>query len=242
MTGVWNALEKLAVHRPEVFADYYANDILALISAAWLGPNYQMTSDLNVVNPGGKAQTAHRDYHLGFMPLETAAGFPAHVHRLSPVLTLQGAVAHCDMPVRDRPDHVPAELAEVPARIPGHRLAGVRRVLRGQLRAAAAGEGRRGVLQPRTLPRRRHQPLRRCQADGEPAAGLVGVRSGAGNGEPDDGMHGALSDAARPQDRPARRRPSCDTSSRRRPRVTRSRPISTWISRSAASIRRPRPS
>jgi ectoine hydroxylase-related dioxygenase (phytanoyl-CoA dioxygenase family) len=58
-----------------------------------------MTSALNVVNPGGKAQTAHRDYHLGFMPLTTAAGFPAHVHRLSPVLTLQGAVAHCDMPV-----------------------------------------------------------------------------------------------------------------------------------------------
>jgi len=100
---VWNALEKLAVHRPEVFADYFANDILALISAAWLGPNYQMTSALNVVNPGGKAQTAHRDYHLGFMPLETAAGFPAHVHRLSPVLTLQGAVAHCDMPVLTGP-------------------------------------------------------------------------------------------------------------------------------------------
>jgi len=96
---VWNALEKLAVHRPEVFADYYANDIVALISAAWLGPNYQVTSALNVVNPGGKAQTAHRDYHLGFMPLATAAGFPAHVHRLSPVLTLQGAIAHCDMPV-----------------------------------------------------------------------------------------------------------------------------------------------
>ncbi|MET0866125.1 MAG: phytanoyl-CoA dioxygenase family protein [Nakamurella sp.] len=96
---VWNALEKLAVHKPEVFADYYANDIVALASAAWLGPNYQVTSALNVVNPGGKAQTAHRDYHLGFMPLETAASFPAHVHRLSPVLTLQGAVAHCDMPV-----------------------------------------------------------------------------------------------------------------------------------------------
>ena len=100
---VWNALEKLAVHRPEVFADYYANDIVALASAAWLGPNYQVTSALNVVNPGGKAQTAHRDYHLGFMPLATAAAFPAHVHQLSPVLTLQGAVAHCDMPIETGP-------------------------------------------------------------------------------------------------------------------------------------------
>jgi ectoine hydroxylase-related dioxygenase (phytanoyl-CoA dioxygenase family) len=25
--------------------------------------------------------------------------YPAHVHRLSPVMTLQGAVAHCDMPI-----------------------------------------------------------------------------------------------------------------------------------------------
>jgi len=100
---LWGALEKLAVHSPEVFADYYANDLVALVCSAWLGPNYQMTADLNVVNPGGQAQTAHRDYHLGFMPLETAAGYPAHVHRLSPVLTLQGAVAHCDMPVETGP-------------------------------------------------------------------------------------------------------------------------------------------
>ena len=31
------------------------------------------------------------------------ARFPAHAHRLSPVLTLQGAVAHCDMPVETGP-------------------------------------------------------------------------------------------------------------------------------------------
>ena len=77
---VWDAMAKLAAHRPDVFADYYSNDIIALISASWLGPNYQVTSGVNVVNPGGEAQTAHRDYHLGFMPLETAAGYPAHVH------------------------------------------------------------------------------------------------------------------------------------------------------------------
>ena len=49
---VWNALEKLAVAAPEVFVDYYANDILALVATAWLGPGYQVTSQLNVVNPG----------------------------------------------------------------------------------------------------------------------------------------------------------------------------------------------
>ena len=100
---VWGALDKLAVAEPEVFADYYGNDILALVSEAWLGPNYQVTSQVNVVNPGGAAQTAHRDYHLGFMGLEEAQTYPAHIHRLSPALTLQGAVAHCDMPIESGP-------------------------------------------------------------------------------------------------------------------------------------------
>ncbi|WP_405593245.1 phytanoyl-CoA dioxygenase family protein [Streptomyces sp. NBC_01092] len=100
---VWNALEKAALYDPEAFADYYANDILALVSSAWLGPGYQVTSQVNVVNPGGAAQTVHRDYHLGFLSNEVAAAYPAHVHRLSPVLTLQGAVAHCDMPVESGP-------------------------------------------------------------------------------------------------------------------------------------------
>jgi len=100
---VWNALEKLAVRAPSVFAAYYANDILALVSTAWLGPDYQITSQVNVVNPGGDPQTGHRDYHLGFMSGDQAARFPAHAHRLSPVLTLQGAVAHCDMPVESGP-------------------------------------------------------------------------------------------------------------------------------------------
>jgi ectoine hydroxylase-related dioxygenase (phytanoyl-CoA dioxygenase family) len=100
---VWNALEKLAVRDPETFVDYYANDILALISSAWLGPGYQVTSQVNVVRPGGKAQDPHRDYHLGFLSNEVAAGYPAHVHLLSPVLTLQGAVAHSDMPLESGP-------------------------------------------------------------------------------------------------------------------------------------------
>jgi ectoine hydroxylase-related dioxygenase (phytanoyl-CoA dioxygenase family) len=100
---VWNALEKLAIGAPEVFAAYYANDLLALVATAWLGPAYQVTSQVNVVNPGGEGQTVHRDYHLGFQSDEVAAQYPAHVHRLSSVLTLQGAVAHCDMPVESGP-------------------------------------------------------------------------------------------------------------------------------------------
>jgi ectoine hydroxylase-related dioxygenase (phytanoyl-CoA dioxygenase family) len=100
---IWNAAQKLALHAPEVFADYYANDALAVVCRAWLGPRYQVTSQVNVVNPGGTQQVPHRDYHLGFVPTEQLAEYPAHVHRTSPVLTLQGAVAHCDMPVESGP-------------------------------------------------------------------------------------------------------------------------------------------
>jgi ectoine hydroxylase-related dioxygenase (phytanoyl-CoA dioxygenase family) len=100
---VWNALEKLAVRDAGTFVDYYGNDILALVSSAWLGPGYQMTSQVNVVRPGGKAQDPHRDYHLGFLSNEVASQYPGQVHLLSPVLTLQGAVAHSDMPVESGP-------------------------------------------------------------------------------------------------------------------------------------------
>lgn len=100
---IWNALEKLAVDHPADFVDYYANDLIALASRAWLGPGYQVTSQVNVVNPGGVGQTVHRDYHLGFTTPEVTERYPRHVHALSPVLTLQGAIAHCDMPIETGP-------------------------------------------------------------------------------------------------------------------------------------------
>ena len=100
---VWNAAQKLALHAPEVFAEYYAADTLALVSQAWLGPRYQVTSQVNVVNPGGAAQVPHRDYHLGFVDTDQLAHYPAHLHRMSATLTLQGAVAHCDMPRQSGP-------------------------------------------------------------------------------------------------------------------------------------------
>lgn len=100
---IWNAQEKLARMAPEVFVDYFANDVIALGSRSWLGPGYQVTSQVNLVYPGGQAQQPHRDYHLGFQSNEVAEQYPAHVHRLSPTLTLQGVVAHCDMPVESGP-------------------------------------------------------------------------------------------------------------------------------------------
>jgi ectoine hydroxylase-related dioxygenase (phytanoyl-CoA dioxygenase family) len=62
-----------------------------------------MTAQINLVHPGGAAQLAHRDYHLGFQTEDVSATYPAHVHTLSPALTLQGAVAHCDMPIESGP-------------------------------------------------------------------------------------------------------------------------------------------
>lgn len=100
---VWNSLQKLCEAAPDVFLKYFANPVIDAACEAWLGPNYQMTAQVNLVHPGGAAQQAHRDYHLGFQTADICASYPAHVHDISPVLTLQGAVAHCDMPLESGP-------------------------------------------------------------------------------------------------------------------------------------------
>ena len=80
---------------------------------AWFALLIEMTAQVNRVNPGGAAQSPHRDYHLGFMLAEQAAAWPAHAHSLSPYLTLQGAVAHCDMPIKSGLDPASALLPEL---------------------------------------------------------------------------------------------------------------------------------
>ena len=100
---IWNSLQKLCESSPDVFLRYFANTAIETACEAWLGPNYQMTAQINLVHPGGSAQQAHRDYHLGFQTADISSSYPSHVHALSPVLTLQGAVAHCNMPVESGP-------------------------------------------------------------------------------------------------------------------------------------------
>ena len=100
---IWNSLQKLCEEAPDVFLRYFANISVAAVCEAWLGPNYQMTAQINLVHPGGAAQQPHRDYHLGFQTAEVSAEYPVHVHDLSPTLTLQGALAHCDMPIESGP-------------------------------------------------------------------------------------------------------------------------------------------
>ena len=100
---IWNALQKVAERDADAFVDYYSNPLLALICEAWVGPGYEITAQVNQVRPGGKAQQPHRDYHLGFQLNEVVARFPLPLQILSQYLTLQGAVAHSDMPVESGP-------------------------------------------------------------------------------------------------------------------------------------------
>jgi ectoine hydroxylase-related dioxygenase (phytanoyl-CoA dioxygenase family) len=100
---IWNSFQKHGMLDPESFIRYYSNPWLALICSAWLGPAYRVTAQVNVVKPGGAAQLSHRDYHLGFQSAEQSALYPRAIHIASQLLTLQGGVAHCDMPLESGP-------------------------------------------------------------------------------------------------------------------------------------------
>ncbi len=174
---IWNAAQKLALHAPEVFAQYYSADTLALVSQAWLGPRYQVTSQVNVVNPGGAAQVPHRDYHLGFVDADQLADYPAHLHRLSPALTLQAPshTAICRWKA-GRPCCCPTRRGSRPAISPSTARSSSTSSppIRCSCRCTRGG---RGVLQSSALSRCGPKCLGRYPPDGEPAADLV-PRSG----------------------------------------------------------------
>lgn len=100
---IWNSFQKHAMSDPSSFVQYYSNPWLALIAETWLGPSYQITAQVNIVKPGGKPQVSHRDYHLGFQTADQCASFPKVTQIASQFLTLQGAVAHSDMPLESGP-------------------------------------------------------------------------------------------------------------------------------------------
>ena len=105
-TRIWNAFQKVALEDPEAFISYYSNNLLKLVAESWCGPNSQMTAQVNIVRPGGEMQKPHRDYHLGFQENQIVELFPISAHRLSNYLTLQGGVAHTDMPLASGPTMV----------------------------------------------------------------------------------------------------------------------------------------
>ena len=94
---IWNALQKFCERDTDAFVAYYKNPVLRFVSEAWLGPFFQVTSQVNIIKPGGQAQQPHRDFHLGFQDDSLVAEFPIATQIFSQLLTLQGAVAHTDM-------------------------------------------------------------------------------------------------------------------------------------------------
>ncbi|KAH7396129.1 phytanoyl-CoA dioxygenase-like protein [Pyrenochaeta sp. MPI-SDFR-AT-0127] len=100
---IWNSFSKHCLEDPQSFLEYYSNPWLPLISSAWLGPHHRLSAQVNIVKPGAKAQISHRDYHIGFQDNKSCAGFPKALQVASQFLTLQGAVAHSDMPLESGP-------------------------------------------------------------------------------------------------------------------------------------------
>ncbi|KAM0236175.1 hypothetical protein ACHAPO_005399 [Fusarium lateritium] len=100
---IWNSFSKHGLQDPGSFFRYFSNPYLDLIFASWLGPGYRITTQVNNVRPGGQPQVSHRDYHLGFMSAESCGRYPRAMQVASQCLTLQGAVAHVDMPLESGP-------------------------------------------------------------------------------------------------------------------------------------------
>jgi len=100
---IWNAQEKLCVRDPGLFVRYFNNRVFTAACRSWLGPDFQVTSQVNSSHPGSSAQDPHCDYHLGFRTNEQVTEYPSHVHKMSQYLTLQGAIAHVDMPLETGP-------------------------------------------------------------------------------------------------------------------------------------------
>ena len=48
---IWNSLQKLCETSPDVFLRYFANVPIQTACEAWLGPNYQMTAQVNLGTP-----------------------------------------------------------------------------------------------------------------------------------------------------------------------------------------------
>ena len=241
-TASGTRFEKLCLRDPAAFAAYYGNAIIALVSEAWLGPAYQITSQLNVVNPGGAAQVAHRDYHLGFQ----SAGGDRALSRpcASPLAGADPArggraLRHA---ARDGADALPAVLAGLPARLHGDRAApSFADYFDKHHVQLPLSKGDAVFFNPALF----HAAGTNRSKDVRRIANLLQVSSAFGRAmESVDRLKmsvDALSGAERPaigEGRSRRRRPT--TPSPLAPRVTRSRPISTATRRKAAS--RPRPS
>ena len=155
------------------------------------------------------------------------------MHALSPVLTLQGAVAHCDMPVESGPTLYLPHSQKYPHGYLAYWLPEFQEYFVGQPRAAAAGQGRRGRS---STPRCSTRAGSNHTNDVRRMANLLQVSSAFGRAMETvdrrrvvEAVYPALLARKAAGMPPARRRL---TSSPPRPRGTPSRPTSTATSRS----------
>ena len=118
---IWNALEKLCLRDPAVFAAYYGNEIVALVSEAWLGP-------------GLPDHLADQRGQSGRSRAVAAPRLPPRLPGTGGDRALSGprasALAGPDAPGRgrplrhagrDRPDPLSALLANIPSGLSRHR-------------------------------------------------------------------------------------------------------------------------
>ena len=190
---VWNSLEKLCRVDPALFARYHANGWIDIAAEAWLGPAYQVTAQVNLVHPGGAAQEAHCDYHLGFMTQEQVAQYPPHVHALSAQLTLQGAIAHCDMPVESGTTKLLPGSQNWPENYLRYRDEDVRAIFDKHHVQLPLEKGDLLFFSPGNAARRRRQPHSRHRAYGQPDADLLRLRHSSGSCRPGVDVQAGLS-------------------------------------------------
>ncbi len=160
--------------------------------------------------PAAKRSRSHRDYHMGFQSAEEIAAFPAHAHNLSPVMTLQGAVAHCDMPVESGPTlYLPFSQNFLPGYFAWRRPEFIAYFDAHHVQLPLA-KGDAAFFNPALFHAAGRNSHRRRPAHGEPVADFLAVRPGDGIGRPRAHGQGALSQPARHERPHEARAGECD--------------------------------
>jgi ectoine hydroxylase-related dioxygenase (phytanoyl-CoA dioxygenase family) len=110
-----------------------------------------MTARVNVVRPGGKAQTAHCDDHMGFQTVAQLRDYPASQHALSACLALQGAIADSDRPIGSGPTKLlPCSQGHLPGLMAVH-LRPFRKAFEERFVQTALGKGDLLFFNPATF-------------------------------------------------------------------------------------------
>ena len=127
---IWNALEKLCLRDPAVFAAYYGNAIIALVSEAWLGPvlSDHFAAQCRQSGRRGSGRAPRLSSRLPVGGGDRALSRPRPSSLAGADAARRGRpLRHAD---RNRADALPAVLAELPARLHGDGAAGVSRLFR----------------------------------------------------------------------------------------------------------------